>query len=54
MFLNNITDVHDVEGVLLVPRIDYSPDDVHVVHSVVEDFQLVEIVQRHVSADDAN
>lgn len=48
VFVNNITDIHDIETVLLVFHIDYSFDDIHIIRRVVKDFNSVEIVRRHV------
>lgn len=49
MFFNNVTDVHDIEGVLLVVRGDHGSYNVHIFHRVVKDFELVEVVKRHVN-----
>lgn len=44
---NNVTDIRDVEGVLRLFTLNYVLDNVHVVHVVVEDVYLVEVVTRH-------
>jgi len=45
VLLDYIADVYDIEAVLFgFLVIDYALDDVHVVHRIVEDLDLVEVV----------